>query len=111
MKSFYKIIAHILKFFLKKFGGIEYFLYLCTVFKINTAPKILKKRELGKFMNLKNNNRSPVRRLEEEVGNLTLRIIETSEWQPGKTGKLEIRVTSRKDGMAGWKDSHIFGNV
>lgn len=59
------------------FGGIEYFLYLCTVFKINTAPKILKKRELGKFMNLKNNNRSPVRRLEEEVGNLTLRIIET----------------------------------
>ena len=30
--------------------------YLCTVFKINTAPKILKKRELGKFINLKNNN-------------------------------------------------------
>lgn len=56
------------------------------MFKINTAPKILKKRELGKFINLKNNNRSPVRRLEEEVGNLTLRIIETSEWQLGKTG-------------------------
>ena len=90
---------------------MKYSYYLCTVFKINTAPKILKKRELGKFMNLKSYNRSPVRRLEEEVGNLTLWIIETSEWQPGKTGKLEIRVTSRKDGMAGWKDSHIFGNV
>lgn len=95
----------------KIFGGLKIIPYLCTVFKINTAPKILKKRELGKFINLKNNNRSPVRRLEEEVGNLTLRIIETSEWQPGKTGKLEIRVTSRKDGMAGWKDSHILGNV
>lgn len=47
------------------------------MFKINTAPKILKKRELGKFMNLKSYNRSPVRRLEEEVGNLTLRTIET----------------------------------
>ena len=53
--------------------------YLCTVFKINTAPKILKKRELGKFMNLKSHNRSPVRRLEEEVGNLTLRIIKAWE--------------------------------
>ena len=90
---------------------MKYSYYLCTVFKINTAPKILKKRELGKFMNLKSYNRSPVRRLEEEVGNLTLRIIKAWEWQPGKTGKLEIRVTSRKDGMAGWKDSHIFGNV
>lgn len=65
---------------------MKYSYYLCTVFKINTAPKILKKRELGKFMNLKNNNSSPVRSLEEEVENLTLRIIETSEWQPGKTG-------------------------
>lgn len=81
------------------------------MFKINTAPKIAKKRELGKFMNLKSYNRSPVRRLEEEVGNLTLLLIETSEWQPGKTGKLEIRVTSRKDGMAVRKDGHIFGNV
>ena len=92
------------------FGGIEYFLYLCTVFKINTAPKILKKRELGKFMNLKNNNRSPTRSRGKRSGTshpcqLKLR------WQPGKTGKLEIRVTSRKDGMAGWKDSHIWGNV
>lgn len=26
------------------------------MFKINAAPNILKKRELGKFMNLKNNN-------------------------------------------------------
>lgn len=49
------------------------------MFKINTAPKILKKRELGKFMNLKNNNRSPVRILEEEVGNLTLWIIKAWE--------------------------------
>lgn len=96
-----------MKISIKIFGSMKYSYYLCTVFKINTAPKILKKRELGKFMNLKSYNRSPVRRLEEEVGNLTLRIIETSEWQPGKTGKLEIRVTSRKDGMAGWKDSHI----
>lgn len=93
------------------FGCYKQIVYLCTVFKINTAPKILKKRELGKFMNLKSYNRSPVRRLEEEVGNLTLRIIKAWEWQPGKTGKLEIRVTSRKDGMAGWKDSHILGNV
>ena len=89
------------------FGCYKQIIYLCTVFKINTAPKIAKNRERGKFMNLKNNNRSPVRRLKEEVGNLTLWIIETSEWQPGKTGKLKIRVTSRKDGMAGWKDSHI----
>ena len=58
------------------------------MFKINTAPKILKRRELGKFMNLKNNNRSPVRRLEEEIGNIALRIIKAWEWQPGKTGKL-----------------------
>lgn len=81
------------------------------MFKINTAPKILKKRELGKFMNLKSYNRSPVRRLEEEIRNIALRIIKAWEWQPGKTGKPEIRVTSRKDGMAGWKDSHILGNV
>ena len=40
----------------KIFGGLKIISYLCTVFKINTAPKILKKRELGKFMNLKNNN-------------------------------------------------------
>ena len=72
----------------KIFGGLKIISYLCTVFKINTAPKILKRRELGKFMNLKNNNRSPVRRLEEEVGNLTLWIIKAWEWQPGKTGKL-----------------------
>lgn len=55
------------------------------MFKINTAPKILKKRELGKFMNLKSYNRSPVRRLEEEIRNITLRIIET--WN----GSLERR--------------------
>lgn len=35
---------------------MKYSYYLCTVFKINAAPKILKKRELGKFINLKNNN-------------------------------------------------------
>lgn len=58
------------------------------MFKINTAPNILKKRELGKFMNLKSYNRSPVRRLEEEIGNIALQIIEAWEWQPGKTGKL-----------------------
>lgn len=90
MKPFYKIIAHILNFFLKKFGGIEYFLYLCTVFKINTAPKILKKRELGKFMNLKSYNRSPVRRLEEEVGNLTLRIIETWNGSPERRANWKL---------------------
>ena len=67
---------------------MKYSYYLCTVFKINTAPKILKKRELGKFMNLKSYNRSPVRRLEEEIRNIALRIIKTPEWQPGKTGKL-----------------------
>ena len=38
------------------FGSYKHIVYLCAVFKINTAPKILKKRELGKFMNLKNNN-------------------------------------------------------
>ena len=38
---------------IKKFGGMKYSYYLCTVFKINTAPKILKKRELGKFLVLK----------------------------------------------------------
>ena len=70
------------------FGSFVRNHYLCTVFKINTAPKILKRRELGKFMNLKNNNRSPVRRLEEEIGNIALRIIKAGEWQPGKTGKL-----------------------
>lgn len=70
------------------FGYYKQIVYLCTVFKINTAPKILKKRELCKLMNLKNNNRSPVRILEEEVGNLTLWIIKAWEWQPGKTGKL-----------------------
>lgn len=40
----------------KKFGGYSQIAYLCTVFKINTAPKILKKRELGKFINLKSHN-------------------------------------------------------
>lgn len=40
----------------KIFGGLKIIPYLCTVFKINTAPKILKKRELGKFMNLKSYN-------------------------------------------------------
>ena len=67
------------------FGYYKQIVYLCTVFKINTAPKILKKRELGKFMNLKSYNRSPVRRLEEEVEYLTLRIIKAWEWQGGKT--------------------------
>ena len=38
------------------FGCYKQIVYPCTVFKINTAPKILKKRELGKFINLKNNN-------------------------------------------------------
>lgn len=45
-----------MKISIKIFGGMKYSYCLCTVFKINTAPKILKKRELGKFMNLKNNN-------------------------------------------------------
>ena len=52
------------------------------MFKINTAPKILKKRELAKFMNLKSYNRSPVRRLEEEIGNIALQIIETWNGSP-----------------------------
>lgn len=77
-----------MKISIKIFGSMKYSYYLCTMFKINTAPKILKKRELGKFMNLKNNNRSPVRRLEEEIWNIALRIIKAWEWQPGKTGKL-----------------------
>lgn len=77
-----------MKISIKIFGGMKYSYYLCTVFKINTAPKILKKRELGKLMNLKSYNRSPVRRLEKEIGNIALRIIKTPEWQPGKTGKL-----------------------
>ena len=38
------------------FGSFVRNHYLCTVFKINTAPKILKKRELGKFINLKSHN-------------------------------------------------------
>lgn len=57
------------------FGYYKQIVYLCTMFKINTAPKILKKRELGKFMNLKSYNRSPVRRLEEEIRNIALRVI------------------------------------
>ena len=61
------------------FGCYKQIVYLCIVFKINTAPKILKKRELGKFMNLKNNNRSPVRRLEEEIWNIALQIIKAWE--------------------------------
>lgn len=61
------------------FGCYKQIVYLCTVFKINTAPKILKKRELGKFMNLKSYNRSPVRRLKEEIGNIALRIIKAWE--------------------------------
>lgn len=68
-----------MKISIKIFGGMKYSYYLCTVFKINTAPKILKKRELGKFMNLKSYNRSPVRRLEEEIGNIALRIIKAGE--------------------------------
>lgn len=40
----------------KIFGGLKIIPCLCTVFKMNTAPKILKKRELGKFMNLKSYN-------------------------------------------------------
>lgn len=38
------------------FGCYKQIVYLCTVFKINTVPKILKKRELGKFINLKSHN-------------------------------------------------------
>lgn len=38
------------------FGCYKQLCIFVTVFKINTAPKILKKRELGKFINLKNNN-------------------------------------------------------
>ena len=45
-----------MKISIKIFCGMKYSYYLCTVFKINTVPKILKKRELGKFMNLKSYN-------------------------------------------------------
>lgn len=69
---------------------MKYSYYLCTVFKINTASKIAKKRELGKFMNLKNNNRSPVRRLEEEVGNLALQIIETWNGSPERRANCKL---------------------
>lgn len=72
------------------FGYYKQIVYLCTVFKINIAPNILKKRELGKFMNLKSYNRSPVRRLEEEVGNLTLRIIETSDGSPERRANCKL---------------------
>ena len=70
------------------FGCYKQIVYLCTVFKINTAPKILKKRELGKFMNLKNNNRSPAR----------------SRGKRSSTShpcQLKPRMTARKDGQTG----------
>lgn len=60
------------------------------MFKINTAPKILKRRELGKFMNLKNNNRRPVRRLEEEIGNIALQIIETWNGSPERRANCKL---------------------
>ena len=72
------------------FGYYKQIVYLCTVFKINTAPNIIKKCELGKFMNLKSYNRSPVRRLEEEVGNLTLRIIETWNGSPERRANCKL---------------------
>ena len=72
------------------FGSFVRNHYLCTVFKINTAPKIAKKRELGKFMNLKNNNRSPVRRLEKEIGNIALQIIETWNGIPERRANCKL---------------------
>ena len=72
------------------FGYYKQIVYLCTVFKINTAPKILKKRELGKFMNLKSYNRSPVRRLEEEIGNIALQIIETWNGSPERRANWKL---------------------
>ncbi len=38
------------------FGCYQQIVYLCTVLIINTAPKILKKRELGKYILLKRRN-------------------------------------------------------
>lgn len=38
------------------FGYYQQIVYLCTVLMINTAPKILKKRELGKYCVLKRCN-------------------------------------------------------
>ncbi len=35
------------------FGGLKIIFYLCSVLITNTAPKILKKRELGKSRVLK----------------------------------------------------------
>lgn len=72
------------------FGYYKQIVYLCTVFKINTAPNILKKRELGKFMNLKSYNRSPVRRLEKEIGNIALRIIETWNGSPERRANCKL---------------------
>ena len=72
------------------FGYYKQIVYLCTVFKINTAPNILKKRELGKFMNLKSYNRSPVRRLEEEIGNIALQIIETWNGSPERRANCKL---------------------
>ena len=72
------------------FGYYKQIVYLCTVFKINTAPNILKKRELGKFMNLKSYNRSPVRRLEEEIGNIALRIIEAWDGSPERRANCKL---------------------
>ena len=72
------------------FGYYKQIVYLCTVFKINIAPNILKKRELGKFMNLKSYNRSPVRRLEEEIGNIALQIIETWNGSPERRANCKL---------------------
>ena len=72
------------------FGYYKQIVYLCTVFKINIAPNILKKRELGKFMNLKSYNRSPVRRLEEEIGNIALQIIETWNGSPERRANWKL---------------------
>ena len=72
------------------FGSFVRNHYLCTVFKINIAPNILKKRELGKFMNLKSYNRSPVRRLEEEIGNIALQIIETWNGSPERRANCKL---------------------
>ena len=79
-----------MKISIKIFGSMKYSYYLCTVFKINTAPKILKRRELVKFMNLKNNNRSPVRRLEEEIWNIALRIIEAWDGSPERRANCKL---------------------
>lgn len=41
---------------IKIFGGMKYSYYLCTVFSTKHGAKILKRCEIGKFIDLKKNN-------------------------------------------------------